>query len=87
MHMIGHQYVAVNQTAVKFGDNFELLQVKSIVGWAAENWLAVVAAGNNMLGHAAYVVSRLSRQEAGVRRLLYKHVFWVSIDDSGKTRK
>jgi hypothetical protein len=67
MNVICHQNIAVNKTVVVFGDVSQLPEVTSIVGWAMENCLTVIATDNDMLGHTANVVTRLSRQWAGVR--------------------
>jgi hypothetical protein len=82
--MICHQNIAVNQAAMAFGDLSQLLEVTITVGWAMENYLTVIAADNYMLGHAANVVTRLSRQGAGVRSLSYSLVFCGYQNGPGK---
>ena len=67
MDVICHQYVTVNQATITVGNGRELLEIIGIVVWTKENHLAVVTTGYDVLGQAAYIVARLSGQDAVVR--------------------
>lgn len=86
MDVIGHQYITVNQAVITLGNDFELLEEISIVAWTKENHLAVVATDYDVLGQAAYIVARLSGQDAVVRWFFYSLLFWVVIEDVGNSK-
>jgi hypothetical protein len=61
MHMVGHQHIGMNKTAMLEGRITQVLQVAAIVLFLKKTWLPVIATLYDMLRKAGYIEARLAR--------------------------